>query len=162
LRTNRPYEIYTNLNFITFLGKNSDSYDRFVQRMCEMDESVIISLQILDQICGGPVKTENEKLISSSRIQMKTTMENLINHFKLYSQGFRIPESEFYVSLEAPKGEFGVYILSNGMPNIYRCKIRAPGFFHLQSINKMAKGLNIADVVTIVGSQDIVFGEVDR
>ncbi len=162
LRINKPYEIYSNLNFITLVGSTGDCFDRFVMRMKEMDESVFICEQVLAQMPRGSIKSENQKIITSSRSEMKTKMENLINHFKLYSKGYAIPNSEYYVALEAPKGEFGVYVVNNSTPNIYRCKIRAPGFFHLQSIDMMAKNLNLADVVTIIGTQDIVFGEVDR
>lgn len=127
-----------------------------------MRQSNSIILQVLSQIPEGKVKVENNKIISPSRQQMKTLMESLIHHFKLYSLGLVVPAGESYVGIEAPKGEFGVYLVADNTASPYRCKIRAPGFMHLQAVNYLAKGHLIADVVTIIGTLDIVFGEIDR
>jgi len=162
LRKNQPYEIYNKLNFEIPIGKNGDCFDRYLIRINEMRQSISIINQCINQIPNGPIKTDDQKLFPPSRAFMKYSMESLIHHFKLYSESFSIPENEIYVSVEAPKGEFGIYLVSNNTNKPYRCHIRAPGFAHLQGLNFMSKGHMIADVVTIIGTQDIVFGEIDR
>lgn len=162
LRINFRYEIYSQLEFQTILGKNADCFDRYLQRMEEMRESIKICFQILNKIPSGPIKSNNLKISLNSRKQMKKGMEFLINHFKLYSQGIQSKSHEDYIAIEAPKGEFGIYFINWGGPKLYRCKIRAPGFFHINSIDLMTRKHNLADVVAVIGTQDIVFGEVDR
>lgn len=162
LRKVQPYEIYSALDFEIPIGKNGDCYDRYLVRIGEMRQSVRIILQCLDQMPAGLVKVSDKKITPPSRKELKNSMEALIHHFKLYSKGFNIEANETYVSVEAPKGEFGVYLVSDGTNKPYRCKIKAPGFAHLQGLNFMSKGHMIADVVTIIGTQDIVFGEIDR
>lgn len=162
LRRSNAYEVYDNLHFDVPVGKNGDCYDRYLVRMEEMRQSLRIVSQCLNMIPSGIVKADNKKITPPSRFEMKDSMESLIHHFKLYSEGYAVPKGETYTSVEAPKGEFGVYLISDGSPNPYRCKIRAPGFAHLQSLDWMTRGHFIADVVTIIGTQDIVFGEVDR
>ena len=162
LRKTQPYEVYSELNFNIPVGVNGDCYDRYLIRVFEMKESLKIIKQCLDKIPSGLVKTDDNKLTPPSRSEIKQSMESLIHHFKLYTQGFVVPFNETYMSCEAPKGEFGVYLISNNTNRPYRCKIKAPGFAHLQALNHMAKDHLIADVVTIIGTQDIVFGEVDR
>jgi len=130
--------------------------------MQEMRESLGIILQCLNKIPTGPIKANDQKVTPPSRLQLKQSMEALIHHFKLYSEGFKVPAGQAYVAVEAPKGEFGVYLVANGTSRPYRCKIKAPGFLHLQGVDFMARGHLIADVVTTIGTQDIVFGEVDR
>lgn len=162
LRKNEPYEIYDRLDFDVPVGTNGDCYDRYLIRMLEMRESVRIMKQCLDQMPAGPVKTPDHKAVLPSRSQMKTSMEALIHHFKLVTEGVHVPAGEVYVATEAPKGEFGVYLVSDGSSRPYRCKIKAPGFNHLAALEFMTKGHLVADLVTIIGTQDIVFGEVDR
>ena len=162
LRKSQPYEIYDNLKFNVPVGSNGDCYDRYLIRIFEMKESLKIIEQCLNKIPLGMVKTEDNKLTPPSRKNMKQSMESLIHHFKIYTQGFVVPFNEVYAASEAPKGEFGVYLISNNTNRPYRCKIKAPGFAHLQALDFMSKGHLIADVVTIIGTQDIVFGEVDR
>ena len=162
LRKSQPYEIYDNLKFNVPVGSNGDCYDRYLIRIFEMKESLKIIEQCLNEIPLGMVKTEDNKLTPPSRKNMKQSMESLIHHFKIYTQGFVVPFNEVYAASEAPKGEFGVYLISNNTNRPYRCKIKAPGFAHLQALDFMSKGHLIADVVTIIGTQDIVFGEVDR
>ncbi len=162
LRKNQPYEIYDKLNFEVPVGKNGDCYDRFLVRIVEMRQSIKIINQCINQIPIGLIKTDDPKLFSPSRSLMKQSMESLIHHFKFYTEGFSIPTNEIYLAVEAPKGEFGVFLVSNGSNKPYRCYIRAPGFAHLQGLNFMTKGHMISDVVTIIGTQDIVFGEIDR
>jgi len=162
LRKTQPYEIYDLINFNVPIGTNGDCYDRFLIRIQEMRESCSIINQCLNKIPEGDVKINDYKLVAPSRNNLKNSMESLIHHFKYYSQGFNIPSSETYVTIEAPKGEFGVYLVSNGTNKPYRCKIKAPGFVHLQALEQMSKKHMIADIVTIIGTQDIVFGEVDR
>ena len=162
LRKSQPYEIYDRVDFDVPVGINGDCYDRYLVRIFEMRESTKIIEQCLNQIPTGPVKSNDNKLTPPSRYEMKQSMESLIHHFKMYTQNVSIPANETYVGTEAPKGEFGVYLVSNGTNRPYRCKIKAPGFSHLQALDHMAKGHMIADVVTIIGTQDIVFGEVDR
>jgi NADH dehydrogenase (ubiquinone) Fe-S protein 2 len=162
LRKSQPYEIYNDLNFEIPVGKNGDCYDRYAVRMEEMRQSVNIIVQCLNKIPAGEIKTDDRKITPPSRDEMKNNMESLIHHFKLFSEGTAVAAGETYTSIEAPKGEFGVFLVSNGTNKPYRCKIKAPGFAHLQGLNMMSKGHMIADVVTIIGTQDIVFGEVDR
>jgi NADH:ubiquinone oxidoreductase subunit D len=162
LRKITPYEIYSNLNFRIPLGRYGDCYDRYLLRMEEMRQSVLIIYQCLNNLPAGPIKYDNFKISTPKRVFMKRDMESLIHHFKLYTQGFFVSTGQTYVGIEAPKGELGVYLMANGTNMPYRCKIRSPGFFHLQSIDAMCRGHLLADVVTILGTQDIVFGEVDR
>ena len=162
LRKNQPYELYNTLEFNIPIGKNGDCYDRYLIRIQEMRESLKIINQSLNKISEGPVMINNNKITLPSRYNIKTSMESLIHHFKLWTEGFIVPKGETYTCTEAPKGEFGVYLVSNGTNRPYRCKIKAPGFNHLQSLNFMSKNHMIADIVTIIGTQDIVFGEVDR
>jgi NADH dehydrogenase (ubiquinone) Fe-S protein 2 len=162
LRKSQPYEIYGKINFSVPLGYNGDCYDRYFIRIKEMRQSLIIIQYCLDNIPEGAVKTNNIKFCSPTKVEMKQSIEHTIHHFKIYSNGIIIPSNETYISTEAPKGEFGVYLISNNKNKPYRCKIKAPGFSHLQALNPMTKGHFIADVVTIIGTQDIVFGEVDR
>jgi len=162
LRKSQPYEIYNELSFQVPVGLNGDCYDRYLIRVFEMRESIKIIEQCLNNIPSGPIKSNDNKLTPPSRYEMKQSMESLIHHFKTYTQSFIVPANETYVGTEAPKGEFGVYLVSNGTNRPYRCKIKAPGFSHLQALDHMSKGHMIADVVTIIGTQDIVFGEVDR
>ena len=162
LRKSQPYEIYSKLNFSVPIGINGDCYDRYLIRIIEMKQSLIIISQCIDQIPVGPIKTSDEKISPPFRTELKYSMEAVIHHFKIYTSGFNVPYSETYLSTEAPKGEFGVYIISNDTNKPYRCKIKAPGFSHLQALNSMSKGHLLADVVTIIGTQDIVFGEIDR
>lgn len=162
LRKSQPYEIYSNLSFNVPVGSNGDCYDRYLIRIVEMKESLKLIEQCLNKIPTGLIKSDNKKITPPSRTELKNSMESLIHHFKLYTQGFRVPYNEVYSASEAPKGEFGVYLISNNTNRPYRCKIKAPGFAHLQALNHMSKNHLIADVVTIIGTQDIVFGEVDR
>lgn len=162
LRKSQPYEIYNKLDFEIPIGKNGDCYDRYLIRINEMRQSVKIILQCINNIPLGEVSILDNKITAPSRNKLKNSMESLIHHFKLYSKGFTIKKDEIYVATEAPKGEFGVYLISNGTNKPYRCKIKAPGFAHLQGLDFMSKGHLIADVVTIIGTLDIVFGEIDR
>lgn len=162
LRKTQPYEIYNELNFEIMSGTNGDCYDRYLIRLFEMKQSISIIEQCLENIPLGPIKSVDNKITPPSRFEIKQSMEALIHHFKFYTNGINVPASETYVGTEAPKGEFGVYLISNNSNKPYRCKIKAPGFAHLQGLNMMSKGHMIADVVTIIGTQDIVFGEVDR
>lgn len=162
LRQNQPYEIYDQLSFKVPVGTNGDCYDRYLIRMEEMRQSVHIIKQCLDGIPKGHVKVDDNKISPPSRTKIKQSMEALIHHFKLYTEGFIIPKNEAYVGVEAPKGEFGVYLVTNGTNRPHRCKIKAPGFCHIQATNFMSQGHLLSDVVAIIGTQDIVFGEVDR
>lgn len=162
LRKTQPYEVYEKLDFEIPAGSNGDCYDRYLIRIFEMKESLKIIEQCLNKIPVGTIKTSDNKLTPPSRKDIKQSMESLIHHFKMYTQGFVVPYNETYVASEAPKGEFGVYLISNNTNRPYRCKIKAPGFAHLQALDFMSRGHLIADVVTIIGTQDIVFGEVDR
>ena len=162
LRKNQSYEIYDQLEFDIPIGTNGDCYDRYCIRVNEMRESIRIIMQCLNNLPEGPVKVDDAKIVPPSRIDMKESMESLIHHFKFYTENFTVPEGETYTAVEAPKGEFGVFLVSNGSSNPYRCKIRPPGFSHLQGLDFMSRGHMLADVVTIIGTQDIVFGEVDR
>ena len=162
LRKSQPYEIYSELNFSIPLGTSGDCFDRYVIRVEEMRQSLYLVKQCLDLMPEGAIKSSDYKTIPPSRTEMKISMEAVIHHFKLYTEGLILPYGETYTATEAPKGEFGVYLLSNNTERPFRCKIKAPGFGHLQALNEMSKGHMIADVVTIIGTQDIVFGEVDR
>lgn len=161
LRKDQPYELYENMVFKVAIGQNGDSFDRYQVRIEEMRQSLKIIEQAIE-MPEGPIKTDNNKIVSPSRAIMKTSMEALIHHFKLYTEGFVVPANELYTAIEAPKGEFGVYLISDNTSKPYRCKIKAPGFLHLHAIDMMVKNHLLADVVTIIGTQDIVFGEVDR
>jgi NADH dehydrogenase (ubiquinone) Fe-S protein 2 len=162
LRKTQPYEIYSELDFSIPVGNNGDCYDRYLIRIEEMRQSLNIITQTINLIEEGPIKSTNYKFNPPSRSEMKVSMEAVIHHFKLYTEGIVLPFGETYTATEAPKGEFGIYLISNNTEKPYRCKIKAPGFGHLQALNEMSKGHMIADVVTIIGTQDIVFGEVDR
>jgi NADH:ubiquinone oxidoreductase subunit D len=162
LRKNYPYEIYQTLNFKIPIGAKGDCYDRYLCRVEEMRQSLSIIYQVINSLPQGPIKSDNQKITNFSRKQSKNSMEATIHNFKLNTTGYLVPENIAYTSVEAPKGEFGVFIASNGTSRPYRCKIKAPGFLHLQGLNLLAKQHLIADIVAIIGTQDIVFGEVDR
>ena len=164
LRRSQPYENYNDFEFDIPLGVNGDCYDRYLCRMQEMRESTKIIRQVCDMLrkTRGPVMTTDNKITPPRRGEMKRSMESLIHHFKLYTEGFRTPAGEVYAQVEAPKGEFGVYLVSDGSNKPYRCKIRAPGFPHLAAMDFMNRGHQLADVSAILGSLDIVFGEIDR
>jgi NADH dehydrogenase (ubiquinone) Fe-S protein 2 len=162
LRKTQPYEVYDKVDFDIPVGTNGDCYDRYLIRIEEMRQSLRIINQVINMLPGGPIKTDDKKITVPSRVNMKQSMESLIHHFKLYTEGYSVPAGETYTGTEAPKGEFGVYLVSNGSARPYRCKLRAPGFSHLSALDFMSKGHMVADVVTIIGTQDIVFGEVDR
>ena len=162
LRKSRPYDVYNEMDFDIPVGKNGDSYDRYLVRIEEMYQSVKIIKQCIENMPGGPVKTEDLKISPPTRHEMKHSMEALIHHFKLYTEGYNVPAGEYYAGVEAPKGEFGAYVIADGTNKPYRCRIRAPGFAHLQGLDFMSRGHMLADVVTIIGSLDIVFGEIDR
>jgi NADH-quinone oxidoreductase subunit D len=166
LRKAQPYECYEEMEFDIPVGRNGDNYDRQVIRMAEMRESTKIMKQCVDKLMmtenRGPVSVRNNKVVPPSRAEMKRSMEALIHHFKLYTEGYHVPAGEVYAAVEAPKGEFGVYLVSDGTDKPYRCKIRAPGFAHLQAMDFMCRKHMLADVSAVLGSLDIVFGEVDR
>jgi NADH-quinone oxidoreductase subunit D len=166
LRKSQPYECYSELEFDIPIGKNGDCYDRYLIRMEEMRQSASIMRQCVDRLLGseasGPVSTMDGKIVPPKRGEMKRSMEALIHHFKLYTEGYHVPAGEVYAAVEAPKGEFGVYLVSDGSNKPYRCKLRAPGFAHLQAMDFLCRGHMLADVTAILGSLDIVFGEVDR
>uniref|UniRef100_A0A7S4BPN1 NADH-quinone oxidoreductase subunit D domain-containing protein n=1 Tax=Chrysotila carterae TaxID=13221 RepID=A0A7S4BPN1_CHRCT len=162
LRKAQPYEIYPELKFIVPTGRNGDCYDRYLLRVEEMRQSTHMIVQCLNLLEPGLVKVDDRKLSPPPRSEMKGDMESLIHHFKLYTEGYAPPPGETYTACEAPKGEFGVYLVSDGTNRPYRCHIRAPGFCHLQGLDFMAHGHMLADVVAIIGTQDIVFGEIDR
>ncbi len=162
LRKSQPYEVYDELDFDIPIGKNGDCYDRYLCRMDEMRESVKIIKQAIKMMPQGPVLPENSKFAPPRRAEMKATMEGLIHHFKLYTEGFKVPAGEVYAAVEAPKGEFGVYLVSDGTNKPYKAKIRAPGFPHLAALEHLSKGHLLADVSALIGSLDIVFGEIDR
>ena len=164
LRRKQPYEVYSEMEFDIPVGVNGDCYDRYLVRMEELRQSNRIVAQCVDWLRRnpGPVMTDNHKLAPPSREEMKGDMEALIQHFKLFTEGFCIPEGEIYAAVEAPKGEFGIYLVSDGANKPYRLKIRAPGFAHLAAMNEMVSGHMLADVVAVIGTQDIVFGEIDR
>ncbi len=162
LRKSQPYEVYGELDFDVPIGKNGDSYDRYLIRVEEMRQSIRLIKQCIEKMPQGPVTTDDSRIAAPKRSEMKHSMEALINHFKLYTEGYRVPAGEAYAAVEAPKGEFGVYIISDGSSKPHRCRVRAPGFAHLQGLEFMVKGHMLADVVTVISTQDIVFGEVDR
>jgi len=162
LRKAQPYVAYDKVKFDIPIGKNGDSYDRYLVRMEEMRQSVRIIRQCVAQMPGGPHCSTDHKVSPPRRSEMKRSMEALIHHFKLYTEGFHVPPGETYTAVEAPKGEFGVYLVSDGTNRPYRCKIRAPSFPHLQAMDPMSRGHMLADSVAILGSMDIVFGEIDR
>jgi NADH-quinone oxidoreductase subunit D len=164
LRKMQPYEVYDRLDFDIPVGTNGDSYDRYLVRIEEMRQSNRIIRQCIDWLRAhpGPVIVDDHKIAPPSRVAMKSNMEELIHHFKLFTEGMHVPEGEAYAAVEHPKGEFGIYLVSDGANKPYRLKIRAPGFVHLQALDEMARGHMIADVVTLIGTQDIVFGEIDR
>jgi NADH-quinone oxidoreductase subunit D len=162
LRKSAPYEVYQNLSFNIFIGQYGDCYDRYLIRLYEMRESVHMLNQLINNIPSGFVKLDDHKITPPSRAFIKFSMESLIHHFKLFTEGFSVPFGETYVSVEAPKGEFGVYLSADGTNRPSRCRIRAPGFYHLQALDLMSRSHMLADVVTNIGTQDIVFGEVDR
>ena len=162
LRKSQPYAIYDEVDFDVPVGKNGDCYDRYLLRVEEMKQSVKIIRQVLDNIPKGDVIINDSRFYPPKRDQMKHSMEALINHFKLFTEGVRVPAGEVYTAVEAPKGEFGVYLVSDGSSKPYRCKIRAPGFSHLQGLDFMAKGHMLADLVACIATLDVVFGEIDR
>jgi len=162
LRKSQPYDVYDRVDFDIPVGKNGDCFDRYLVRVEEMRQSLRIMKQCVDEMPGGPVRTTDNKISPPRRGEMKQSMEALIHHFKLYTEGYHVPAGETYTAVEAPKGEFGVYLVADGTNKPYRCKIRAPGFAFLQATDYLSKGHMLADMVAIVGSMDIVFGEIDR
>ena len=162
LRKSQPYEVYNRLKFDIPVGNTGDCYDRYLVRIIEMKQSLNIISQCLNQIPEGLIKTTDNKICPPTKSEMKQSMEAIIHHFKIYTNGISVPTNETYTGTEAPKGEFGVYLIANNTNKPYRCKIKASGFAHLQALNAMSKGHMIADIVTIIGTQDIVFGEIDR
>jgi NADH-quinone oxidoreductase subunit D len=164
LRKKQPYEVYDKLDFDIPIGTNGDCYDRYLVRVEEMRQSARIMKQCIEWLRRnpGPVITSNHKVAPPSRTEMKESMEELIHHFKLFSEGMHVPEGEVYAAVEHPKGEFGIFLMSDGANKPWRMKIRAPGFAHLSAMDEMARGHMIADVVAIIGTMDIVFGEIDR
>tara|TARA_B100001540_G_scaffold62578_1_gene56308 strand:- start:392 stop:1567 length:1176 start_codon:yes stop_codon:yes gene_type:complete len=162
LRKSQPYECYDQLEFKVPVGKNGDCYDRYICRIEEMRESVKIINQCLSKMPKGPVKSPDGKITPPPKKEIKESMEALIHHFKLFTEGYRVDQDEIYTAVEAPKGEFGVYLISDGSNKPYKCKIRAPGFSHLQAMDYLIKGHMLADVPAVLGSLDIVFGEIDR
>lgn len=164
LRKNQPYAVYDKMEFAVPVGKNGDSYDRYLVRVQEMRESNKIMVQCINWLKANPgrVIIDDYKVAPPPRTEMKTNMEALIHHFKLFTEGMHVPPSEAYAAVEHPKGEFGIYMVSDGANKPYRLKIRAPGYAHLQALDEMSRGHMLADVVTIIGTQDIVFGEIDR
>jgi NADH-quinone oxidoreductase subunit D len=162
LRKSQPYSIYDRLDFDIPVGKNGDCWDRYLVRLLEIHESLKIMRQCLDQMPGGPIRLADQKVTPPPRSEMKRSMEALIHHFKLFTEGFRVPPGESYTAIESSKGEFGVYLVSDGTNRPYKCKIRSPGYVHLQAFEEITKGHTLADVPAIIGSLDIVFGEIDR
>jgi len=162
LRKAEPYEVYDQMEFDIPVGKTGDCYARYLVRMAEMRESLKIMKQAIEQMPEGMIKVNDRKVSPPPRAEMKGSMEAMIHHFKLYTEGYHVPAGETYAAVEAPKGEFGVYLVSDGTNKPYRCRIRAPGFTHLQAFDFMSKGHMLADAVTIIGSLDVVFGEIDR
>lgn len=162
LRKSQPYEVYDQLDFDIPIGKHGDCYDRYLVRMAEMRECLKIIRQCLDKIPKGPVMMDDRKITPPPRAEMKQSMEAMIHHFKFYTEGFHVPIGEVYAAVEAPKGEFGVYLISDGTNHPYRCKIRAPSYAFLQATDFLSRGHMLADVVAIIGSLDVVFGEIDR
>jgi NADH-quinone oxidoreductase subunit D len=162
IRKAAPYEIYGELDFQIPIGKNGDCYDRYLVRMEEMRQSLKLIVQCLEKLEPGPVVVDDPKIAPPRRGQMKASMEAMIHHFKLYTEGYKVPAGETYTAVEAPKGEFGVFLVADGTNRPYRCKIRAPGFAHLQGLDFMSRGHMLADVSAIIGTLDVVFGEIDR
>lgn len=162
LRKSQPYDAYNRMDFQVAIGKQGDCYSRFMMRIAEIRESLKIIRQCITDMPTGPVMSIDRKVAPPPRAEMKTSMEALIHHFKIFTEGFKVPEGEVYAAVEAPKGEFGVYLVSDGSNRPYRCKIRAPGFAHLASMEHLCKGHMLADAPAILGAMDIVFGEVDR
>ena len=162
LRKSQPYDVYSKMDFDIPIGKTGDCYARYILRVEELRQSLKIVKQCLKEMPIGAVMTDNHKVAPPKRGDMKMSMEALIHHFKLYTEGYHVPAGETYTAVEAPKGEFGVYLVADGTNKPYRCKIRAPGFVHLQASDFMCKGHMLADTVAIIGSMDIVFGEIDR
>lgn len=162
LRRAQPYECYNQVAFDVPTGLRGDCYDRYVLRVEEMRQSLRIIKQALDKLPGGPVRVDDRKISPPSRAQLKTGMESLIHHFKLYTEGIVLPAGDVYAAVEAPKGEFGVYLVANGTSRPYRARIRAPGFAHLQGVDFITRGHMLADVITVIGTADVVFGEIDR
>ena len=162
LRKSQPYDCYDQLDFKIPIGKNGDCYDRYLCRIEEMRESVKIIDQCLQKMPKGPIKSMDGKISPPPKKELKESMEALIHHFKLFTEGYRVDKDEIYTAVEAPKGEFGVYLISDGSSRPYKCKIRAPGFSHLQAMDYLIKGHMLADVPAVLGSLDIVFGEIDR
>jgi NADH-quinone oxidoreductase subunit D len=162
LRKSNPYDVYHLMDFEIPVCYNGDCYDRYLVRVAEIYESLKIIKQAIRDMPSGAIKTSDRKISPPPRIEINQSMEALIHHFKLYSEGYHVPAGEIYKAVEAPKGEFGVYLYSDGSNKPYRCRLRAPGFTHLQALDFLAKNHMLADVVTIIGSLDIVFGEIDR
>jgi len=162
LRRSQPYDAYDKVDFEIPVGKKGDCFDRYLVRIEEIRQSISIIKQSIDQIKPGDVSINDNKITPPKRNKMKKSMESLIHHFKLFTEGYRVPQGETYISVEAPKGEFGVFLVSDGTSKPYRCKIRAPGFAHLQALDHLSKGHLMADIAAILGSLDIVFGEIDR
>ena len=164
MRKKQPYEVYDKLDFDIPVGVNGDCYDRYLVRIEEMRQSNSIVRQCIHWLRAnpGPVIIEDRKIVAPRRVEMKDDMESLIHHFKLFTEGYCVPEGEAYAAVEAPKGEFGAYVISDGANKPYRLKLRAPGFAHLSAMSEMVQGHMLADVVAVIGTQDIVFGEVDR
>lgn len=162
LRKSQPYDAYEEMDFDIPVGKNGDCYDRYLVRVAEMYQSLRVMKQAIEKMPSGDIKCQDPRMNPPKREDMKHSMEAMINHFKLYTEGYNVPLGEIYMPVEAPKGEFGVYLYSDGTNKPYRCRIKAPGFAHLQALDFMTKGHLVADVVTVISSLDIVFGEVDR
>jgi NADH-quinone oxidoreductase subunit D len=162
LRKSQPYDVYDKMDFDIPVGKTGDCYARYLIRMEEMRQSIRIIKQSIEQMPAGPIKVNDRKVSPPPRAEMKDSMEALIHHFKLFTEGYHVPAGQTYTAVEAPKGEFGVFLVSDGTNRPYRCHIRAPGFAHLQAMDLMSKGHMLADAVSIIGSMDIVFGEIDR
>ena len=162
LRKAQPYAVYDRMDFDIPVGKNGDCYDRYLVRMAEMRESLKIMRQCIERMPEGPVRSDNKKVTPPRRAEIKRSMEALIHHFKLYTEGFHVPAGETYVAIESSKGEFGVYLVADGTNKPYRCKIRSPGYVHLEALDEMSRGHMLADIPAMIGAIDIVFGEIDR
>ncbi|MCF8480013.1 MAG: NADH-quinone oxidoreductase subunit D [Rhodospirillum sp.] len=162
LRKSQPYDVYADMDFDIPTGSNGDCYDRYLVRMAEQRESLKIMRQCIEKMPDGPVKSEDHKVTPPSRKDMKHSMESLIHHFKLFTEGFKVPAGETYTAVEAATGEFGVYLVSDGSTRPYRCKIRSPGYAHLQGMDMLSRGHMLADITANIGSIDVVFGEIDR
>lgn len=162
LRKSQPYDVYEKMEFDVPVGKTGDCYARYLVRMEEMRQSLRIMKQCIEQMPEGPVRVDDRKIAPPSRAEMKRSMEAMIHHFKLYTEGYHVPAGETYTAVEAPKGEFGVYLISDGTNKPYRCRLRAPGFYHLQALDFLSRGHMLADAVSNIGSMDVVFGEIDR